>query len=114
MQAASTVIVRYGSHHDPIHEWVYNPADIDAANVIWAQEMGDQNQELVGILTGGECGCSNRENREWRDCRLTIKTTSSKAKAANHRLTGIAANREGERRLDTRYTHLRKSILIRP
>ena len=41
------VIVRYGSHHDPIHEWVYNRADIDAANVIWAQDMGDQNQELI-------------------------------------------------------------------
>ena len=33
------VIVRYSSRHDPIHEWVYNRADIDAANVIWAQDM---------------------------------------------------------------------------
>ena len=41
------VIVRYSSRHDPTHEWVYNRADIDAANVIWAQDMGDQNQELV-------------------------------------------------------------------
>ncbi|MGH9502968.1 MAG: hypothetical protein ACRD20_08960 [Terriglobales bacterium] len=41
------VIVRYGSGHDPIHEWVYNRADIDAAAVIWAQDMEDQNQELI-------------------------------------------------------------------
>jgi len=41
------VIVRYSSSHDPIHEWVYNRADIDAANVIWAQDMGNQNQELI-------------------------------------------------------------------
>jgi hypothetical protein len=41
------VIVRYGSGHDPIHEWVYNRADIDGAAVIWAQDMGDQNQELI-------------------------------------------------------------------
>ena len=41
------VVVRYSSGHDPIHEWVYNRADIDAANVIWAQDMGDQNQELL-------------------------------------------------------------------
>ena len=41
------VFVRYGPGHDPIHEWVYNRADIDSANVIWAQDMGDQNQELI-------------------------------------------------------------------
>jgi hypothetical protein len=41
------VVVRYSSGHDPIHEWVYNRADIDAANVIWAQDMGDKNQELI-------------------------------------------------------------------
>ncbi len=41
------VIVHYSPRHNPIHEWVYNRADIDAANVIWAQDMGDQNQELI-------------------------------------------------------------------
>jgi len=41
------VIVRYSSRHDPTHEWVYNRADIDAANVIWAQDMADQNQDLI-------------------------------------------------------------------
>ena len=41
------VIVRYGSRHDPIHEWVYNRANIDAANVVWGQDMADQNQELI-------------------------------------------------------------------
>ena len=44
------VVVRYSSRHDPIQEWVYNLADIDAAKVIWAQDMGDQNQELIGYL----------------------------------------------------------------
>jgi hypothetical protein len=44
------VVVRYSSHDDPIHEWVYNRADIDAAKVIWAQDMGDQNQELFGYF----------------------------------------------------------------
>jgi hypothetical protein len=44
------VIVRYGSGHNPIHEWVYNRADIDAAKVIWAQDMGDANQELIGYF----------------------------------------------------------------
>jgi len=58
------VVVRYSSGHDPIHEWVYNRADIDAAKVIWAQDMGDRNQELIGffnrrrawLLEPGEAG----------------------------------------------------------
>ncbi len=41
------VFVRYSSQHDPLHEWVYNRADIDAADVVWAQDMGNHNQELI-------------------------------------------------------------------
>ena len=33
------VIVRYGRTHNLAEEWVYNAADIDAARVVWAQEM---------------------------------------------------------------------------
>ena len=41
------VIVRYGEHHDPFLEWVYNGADIDRQKVVWARDMGqDRNEEL--------------------------------------------------------------------
>jgi hypothetical protein len=33
------VIVRYGPNHNLAEEWVYNAANIDAAPVVWAQEM---------------------------------------------------------------------------
>jgi hypothetical protein len=42
------VIVRYAPGRDPLNEWVYNDADIDAAKVVWAHDMGSaQNQELI-------------------------------------------------------------------
>jgi hypothetical protein len=44
------VIVRYGPAHDPGRqlEWVYNAADIPEAKVIWARDMGeDENARLI-------------------------------------------------------------------
>lgn len=32
-------IVRYTAGHDPRQEWVYNAADIDASDIVWAREM---------------------------------------------------------------------------
>ena len=40
------VVVRYSSHHNAHHEWVYNAADIENAPVIWAREMTDMGPLL--------------------------------------------------------------------
>jgi hypothetical protein len=42
------VIVAYGQRHNRTGEWVYNDADIDAAKVVWARDMGkDDNRDLL-------------------------------------------------------------------
>jgi hypothetical protein len=47
------VIVRYTAHHDSFNEWVYNEADIDAAKIVWARDMGPaKNQELLDYFKG--------------------------------------------------------------
>jgi hypothetical protein len=52
------VIVLYNPDHNFDHEWVYNDADIDAAKVIWARDMGkDGNQELLNYF---------KDRRIWR------------------------------------------------
>ncbi|HEY6987002.1 MAG TPA: hypothetical protein VH369_01385, partial [Bryobacteraceae bacterium] len=42
------VIVRYSPEHSPHVEYVFNHADIDNSQIVWARDMGDEkNKELI-------------------------------------------------------------------
>ena len=42
------IFVRYAPNHPFQEEWVYNAADIDSQRVVWARDLGDQeNQKLL-------------------------------------------------------------------
>jgi hypothetical protein len=41
-------IVHYGQQHNPMEGWVYNSANLDGSKVVWANDMGPQdNAELI-------------------------------------------------------------------
>jgi hypothetical protein len=47
------IFVRYAGLPSPHEEWIYNPADIDAAPVIWALDMGQiENERLRRYYPG--------------------------------------------------------------
>lgn len=45
------MIVRYKPDHSLVEDRAYNKAEIDAAKVVWARDMGPvQNQELIAYF----------------------------------------------------------------
>lgn len=77
------VLVRYGDHHDVDHEWVWNEASIDDAKVVWAHEMGkEQNQELLQYFRSRHVWRINGDDSPPRLEALPAETT------ANQRGTG--------------------------
>jgi hypothetical protein len=47
MEGRQLAIVRYDPDHNPAVDWVYNDADIDSSKLVWARDMGAQNEELI-------------------------------------------------------------------
>jgi hypothetical protein len=47
-KAKNIVFIRYSRSHKVLNEWVYNEADIDQSQIIWARDLGNEkNKELI-------------------------------------------------------------------
>ena len=46
------IFVRYTGVQKPHEEWIYNPSNIAGAPVIWAQDMGSENERLMAYYRG--------------------------------------------------------------
>jgi hypothetical protein len=58
MPGKQLIIVHYGPDHDINYEWVFNDAEIDGSKVIWARDMGsEQNAKLLAYY---------RDRQVWR------------------------------------------------
>jgi hypothetical protein len=56
------VMVRYGDSHCVHGDWVYNRADIDGSQVVWARDMGaEKNQDLLDYFHGRRAWLLNIE-----------------------------------------------------
>jgi hypothetical protein len=52
LPGSQLVLVRYAPDHNPLLEWVYNGAEIDAQKVVWARDMGtEKNRELLNYYS---------------------------------------------------------------
>jgi hypothetical protein len=50
------LLVRYGPQHNLHQEWVYNPAQIDDAQLVWAREMDpENNRRLIEYFNDRVC-----------------------------------------------------------
>jgi len=51
------VFMSYGPGHSVHNEWVFNAAEIDAAKVVWARDMGaERNRALIDYYAAGQHG----------------------------------------------------------
>jgi hypothetical protein len=47
------LFVQYSPDHDTAQEWVYNGADIDGSKLIWARDLGpEQDRQLIDYYRG--------------------------------------------------------------
>jgi hypothetical protein len=75
------VLVRYSEKHDPINEYVFNDAAIDASTIVWAREMGlAEDRGLIEYMKsrGRRVWLLEPDETPWKlrdyDCAMGLRT----------------------------------------
>jgi len=63
------IFVRYTGRDSPHAEWIYNPADIDKSPVIWAQDMGAENNKKLMEYYRGRSFWLFEPDKDWQNVR---------------------------------------------
>jgi hypothetical protein len=70
-------IVHYSQGHQPFDEWVYNAPDIDHSKVVWARDMGaEENLRLIQYYRGRTVWLVEPDANPARVARYTMATTA--------------------------------------
>jgi hypothetical protein len=80
------VVVHYAAGHSPHEEWVYNDADIDGSDVVWARDMGpEHNRELLDYFRDRRVWLLEADRRDPTVVRYDDKIDTSPASALGSR-----------------------------
>jgi hypothetical protein len=63
------ILVRYTLSHNPHGEWVYNLADIDAQQIVWARELGTEQDDKLLTYFKDRKAWLFEPDRDWKHLR---------------------------------------------
>lgn len=86
MPGKHLVLVHYGPQHDASASWVNNNADIDDSKIVWAHDMGPQeNEQLIRYFSDRDVWWLDPRQNEVQFTRYSAQRSAPSAEGVNNR-----------------------------
>ena len=86
------VICSYGDDYPIVSDWVYNAADIDASQIVWARDMGEsKNAKLIEYYAGRKVWRCCFENDESMTLRVLEQADTRTTSKPNNQIEKVLA-----------------------